>query len=117
MRKIDLEFLMGGFYNPVKDQVLLHALSNLKSIPYSPVFSGLSADMISSSAQKLYAACDFPQPVTGDIGTCSIGLRSLATTLIRRAEISESELQNEVAVLMGTVYSDPDYIECLGPFF
>lgn len=117
MTKINLDFLMGGFCNPQKDQVLLHALCNLKKIPFTPNMGAESAYSISSKAQPIYTACKFPKAPTGDYGTCSFNLRELASLLISRGEISETQLDDEIVSLMSSVYSDTGYIDSMGPFF
>lgn len=117
MRKIDLKFLMGDFRNPVKDQVLLHALCNLKSIPYTPNMGGISAESISPDVVRFANACGLSATPTPDFIECSRNVRSLASRLIERGDFGESELDNEIARIMSAVYSDPGYIESMGPFF
>lgn len=117
MRKIDYDFLVNGFHNPLKDQVLLHAMSELKGIPYTPVMEGISARLISTKAQVLYSACGCYKPVVGDFGSCSEDMGSVARLLINRGDFSKIEIENKIAILMETVYNDTAYIECMGPFF
>lgn len=117
MRKIDLDFLMRGFSNPTKDQVLLHALCELKGLSFKACMDGQSAETISAKAQPLYSLCGVDHPATTDYGTCSDSLRSTTAFLINRGDFTESELEDKVFILMRTVYSDPGYIESMGPFF
>lgn len=117
MRKIDLKFLTGDFCTPVKDQVLLHALCNLKSVPYAPNFGGISAASLSPYVVSLASKCGLGISSTGDYGTGSANVRSIASALLKRGIIVESQLEDEVFRLMTTVYSDPGYVNSMGPFF
>lgn len=107
---------MGGVCNPVKDQVLLHALSNVLSVPYEPIFKGIMAVNVSNKMQHVCLKYGISKPTTSDNGTCSFNLRDTIGILVSRGEVSESDLENEVAILLKTVYSDPAYINAMGPF-
>lgn len=116
MRKIDLRFLMGDFCSPVKDQVLLHALCNMKSVPYKPNFGGISAASLSPNVVKLASECGLTVSSTGDFGTGSANVRYIASELLKSGAIVESKLEDEISRLMTTVYSDPGYVDSMGPF-
>lgn len=118
MRKIDLKLLMEkDWFSPIRGQVLLHALCNLKSVPYVANMGGISAESLSPKVQEVYSVCGMHNGATGDYGTSSLDIQDLASTLIDRGEISEAQLENEIASLMSTVYSDPGYINSMTPFF
>lgn len=95
----------------------LHALCNLKSVPYVANMGGISAESLSPKVQEVYSVCGMHNGATGDYGTSSLDIQDLASTLIDRGEISEAQLENEIASLMSTVYSDPGYINSMTPFF
>lgn len=115
MRKINLDFLMNGAFSPLKDQVLIHAASELKGLPYKPIMYGIHSSDIVGRAHKLSPASNFIN--SNDIAACSVYVRSVISSLIDGGEISKSELENKISVLMETVYSDSLYINGMGPFF
>ena len=111
MRKIDLKLLMEkDWYSPIRGQVLLHALCNLKSVPYTANMGGISAESLSPKVQELYSVCGILIGQTGDYERSSSDIQSLASRLIERGDFGESEFDNEITRLMSTVYSDPGYI-------
>ena len=115
MRKINLDFLMNGAFNQAKDQVLVHAVSELKGVPYTPVMAGIHSSDIAARAHKLSPASNFIN--SNDIAASSVYVRSVISSLIDGGEISKSELENKISVLMGPVYTDSLYINGMGPFF
>lgn len=117
MRKIDLAMLMQrDWYNVAKAQVLLHALANLKGEKYVPVLFGINPPVLNPQAIAIASAYGSEFIPTGDCATFAISVQDLASSLITRGDLSETDLNNEVLSLMASVYSDPGYISAMGPF-
>lgn len=113
MRKINLDLLMNGVFNQAKDQVLVHAVSELKGIPFNPAFAGLRSSDIAHKAHKLCPASRLTTNAIMSVGGCSVYVRSIVSSLIDSGEITKSELEDKISVLMETVYTDPRYIHAV----
>ncbi len=116
MRRVDLKLLMEkDWYSPMRGQVLLHALCNLKSVPYTPNLGAISAESLAPKVKELHDVCGVVNIPTASWIPSSTAIQSLATILIKRGDISEAQLDNEIGVLVRGAYSDPGYIQSMMP--
>lgn len=116
MDKTSLAFLTNEWHNNAKDQVVLHAICNLISEPYTPVLSGISSFAVSTTVCRLLSKYGFLTSPTDDIGTCSLLVQKLMNLLIEKGNFSKEQLQLEINRLFHSVYTG-DYIIALGPFW
>lgn len=116
MREINLNFLMSDWQNPVKGQLLAHAACNLCGIPWIPATRAIDPFDISRKAQPLFSAAKVSHPVTGDLVTCGKDIVDAVNTLLSSGKFTESDLENEVAVLLDSVYDGAAYVDAMGPW-
>lgn len=116
MRKIDFDFLMNDFCNPHKNQILIHAVCELKGTPYQPNFGAVSTESLLPKFRELCDNFNFAGYSLPRDPEFSYSLRNLIRVLFSRGILSENDLKNKVAFLLNTVYRDPSYINLMRPF-
>lgn len=98
------EYLTNDFHNPMKDQVVLHAVCNITGIEYKPILQGIRADNISLNICKIFSRYGILKRCTGDIGTCSIMMQELVQYLISEDIITEDQLRAQIQEVWEQLY-------------
>lgn len=117
MRNIDFDLLMNDVHGPVKDQVLIHALCELKGLSFNPNLGAISTESLMPKYKEFCNAVGTAGYYLPRDPEFSINMKNIIRSLISRGVLSENDLKNKIAVLMESVYGDPGYISCMGPFF
>lgn len=108
---------MNDFCNPHKSQILIHAVCELKSVPFQPNLGAVSTESLLPKYKEFCNAVGTAGYYLPRDPEFSINMKNIIRSLISRGVLSENDLKNKIAVLMGSVYRDPGYISSMGPFF
>ena len=100
------DYLTNDFHNPMKDQVLLHAVCNIIGIGYEPILQGISADNISLRICNVFFRYGVSRRGTGDIGTCSIMMQELIQFLLSKGIITEARLHAQIQEVWERLYRE-----------
>lgn len=105
-KKYIYSYLTNEWHNPLKDQVVLHAIHIILNKPFEPKIKGVSPFYISSITSNLLREKGVIINPTYDIGSCSIMIHKLVCSLCHDNASFLSAIESESEKLWIEFYQD-----------
>ncbi len=97
-------YLTNEWHNCEKDQVVIHAISDLIGMEYNPVLKGVTAFEISFKACSIFQKFGINKCPTNDIGTCSMLTQELVRHLIVSGIITDPQIRAQTQEVWTRLY-------------